>query len=40
MSEKNAQLKGMGEAELIEEELIGGRLYTGPMFMKYARAPT
>ena len=29
LEEKNALLRHMGEPELIEEELLGGRLYTG-----------
>ena len=31
----NGELAGLGEPVLLEEELIGGRLYTGPMFQKY-----
>ena len=31
----NKRLKKIGQEELLETELIGLRLYTGPMFMKY-----
>ena len=31
----NSKLRAHGHAELIKEELIGGRLYTGPMYQKY-----
>ena len=31
----NARLHNMHELELIQEEFIGARLYTGPMFEKY-----
>jgi hypothetical protein len=37
MDEKNALLKGKGLAPMMEEELIGARLYTGPLFEKYNR---
>ena len=30
----NVQLRKEGHSELIEEELVGGRLYTGPMYAK------
>ena len=32
MDEKNALLRGKGHAQMVVEELIGARLYTGPMF--------
>ena len=32
--EKNAQLRSLKMAQLIEAELVGARLYTGPMFVK------
>jgi len=35
MEEKNTRLICLKEAPLKEEELIGGRLYTGPLFTKY-----
>ncbi|KOO33679.1 ankyrin repeat protein [Chrysochromulina tobinii] len=36
MEEKcNALLRKDGHSELIKEELVGGRLYTGPMYVKY-----
>ena len=35
MEEKNKRLICLKEAPLKEEELIGGRLYTGPLFIKY-----
>lgn len=35
MEEKNTRLICLKEAPLKEEELIGGRLYTGPLFVKY-----
>ena len=35
MEEKNKRLICLKEAPLKEEELIGGRLYTGPLFTKY-----
>ena len=31
----NAKLRKAGHAEMIVEELVAGRLYTGPMYMKY-----
>ena len=31
LKDKNAKLKAIGEPELMEEELMAGRLYTGPM---------
>ena len=31
----NARLRAEGHAEVIREELLGGRLYTGPMYQKY-----
>ena len=31
----NGQLREHGHEELIEEEAVGGRLYTGPMYEKY-----
>ena len=31
----NIKLRSEGHAEMIVEELIAGRLYTGPMYMKY-----
>ena len=31
----NGELEALSEPELLEEELIGGRLYTGPMYQKY-----
>ena len=31
----NCTLRAKGHSELILEELIGGRLYTGPMYIKY-----
>ena len=34
-SAKNARLKLLGEPELMIEEAIGSRLYTGPLFAKY-----
>jgi NLR family CARD domain-containing protein 3 len=33
--ELNAKLQSMGEPELLLWEMIGSRLYTGPMFAKY-----
>ena len=36
LAEKNAALRRQGEAdEMLEEELLAARLYTGPMFQKY-----
>ena len=35
MEEKNKRLICLKEAPLKEEELVGGRLYTGPLFIKY-----
>jgi len=36
MEEKcNALLRKDGHSEMIKEELVGGRLYTGPMYVKY-----
>ena len=35
MARKNARLKEKGLALMIIEELIGARLYTGPLFEKY-----
>ena len=34
----NCHLRKAGHAEMIVEELLAGRLYTGPMYMKYARS--
>ena len=31
----NARLRPQGHSEMIVEELVGGRLYTGPMYVKY-----
>eukprot|EP00962_Isochrysis_galbana_P028794 scaffold9130_cov124-Isochrysis_galbana.AAC.1 len=31
----NLLLKGLNQPEMTEEELIGGRLYTGPLYVKY-----
>ena len=39
MREKNERLKASGHDELIEEEMIGARLYTGPMFEKCVDTP-
>ena len=35
VNDPNAKLKAMGEPEVIVEEVIGARLYTGPMFIKF-----
>ena len=35
LAEKNAILRELGHEELLHEEMIGGRLYTGPMYQKY-----
>ena len=35
MADKNVRLKEKGLALMIVEELIGARLYTGPLFEKY-----
>eukprot|EP00962_Isochrysis_galbana_P010777 scaffold2996_cov132-Isochrysis_galbana.AAC.1 len=35
LKNKNKQLKRLNQPEMTEEELIGGRLYTGPVFVKY-----
>lgn len=35
MEEVNGQLRSMGQPELTRVELIGGRLYSGPLFVKY-----
>ena len=35
LASKNGELRQRGEPELLEEELVAGRLYTGPMFQKY-----
>ena len=36
MEEKcNSKLRLSGHSEMILEEMIGGRLYTGPMYIKY-----
>ena len=35
MASKNKALGECGYAPLMEEEVVGGRLYTGPMFTKY-----
>lgn len=32
MERRNVDLRALGHAEMVREELIGGRLYTGPMF--------
>ena len=34
-TECNARLRHEGHTELIREELVGGRLYTGPLYAKY-----
>ena len=31
----NEKLRAAGHSEMIREELVGGRLYTGPMYEKY-----
>jgi len=31
----NSRLRKDGHSEMIKEELVGGRLYTGPMYIKY-----
>ena len=33
--EGNVRLRKDGHSELIVEEVVGGRLYTGPMYAKY-----
>ena len=33
--EKNSKLRERGEASMVEEELIGLRLYSGPMYIRY-----
>ena len=35
LAEKNAQLEKIGEPALALAEVLGARLYTGPMFFKY-----
>ena len=35
MTEQNKKLQAAAHPELIVEELIAGRLYTGPMYIKY-----
>mmetsp|Transcript_19149 Transcript_19149/g.54411 ORF Transcript_19149/g.54411 Transcript_19149/m.54411 type:complete len:422 (-) Transcript_19149:757-2022(-) len=35
MEAHNMQLQGLSQPKLIDEEVIGGRLYTGPLFVKY-----
>ena len=35
MAPKNAALREAGHAELMREEVVGGRLYSGPMYEKY-----
>jgi hypothetical protein len=35
LSKKNVDLEKLQQPALIREELIGGRLYTGPLFVKY-----
>ena len=35
MAQKNAQLEKLGEPPVLEDELLAGRLYTGPMFQLY-----
>ena len=35
LHERNGQLRDKGMEALLEEELIGGRMYTGPMYCKY-----
>ena len=37
MDEKNALLRERGLALMVEVELIGARLYTGPLYEKYNR---
>jgi hypothetical protein len=42
LEEKNTQLRALGEPELIVDELLSGRLYTGPMCVphhNFARPP-
>ena len=31
----NEKLRKDGHSEMIREELVGGRLYTGPMYVKF-----
>ena len=31
----NEKLRKDGHSEMIREELVGGRLYTGPMYIKF-----
>ena len=35
MRAKNLELRAKGHTELVKEEVVGARLYTGPMFEKY-----
>ena len=35
MAPKNEALREAGHAELLREEVVGGRLYTGPMYVRY-----
>jgi len=35
MDERNRRLREMKEPELVLEEALGARLYTGPLFVKY-----
>ena len=35
LGEKNVELRSLGEPELLHEEGVGARLYTGPMYVKY-----
>jgi ankyrin repeat protein len=35
LGEKNVELRSLGEPELMHEEGVGARLYTGPMYVKY-----
>ena len=34
-AERSAQLRSVNEPDLLEQEAIGARLYTGPLFVKY-----
>jgi hypothetical protein len=35
LQEKNERLNALGEPPLLNDELLAGRLYSGPMFLKY-----
>ena len=35
MTARNAELRALGHPEMQREELIAGRLYTGPCYEKY-----